>query len=87
MNGFIWKVILGNTAERISCMGLETMYFGTKVDEKTSIQILDYYTGQGGSFLDSANKYAIWVPGFHGGESERLIGKWLKKRSTGIISL
>src|SRR5690606_164426 len=35
---------------------------------------------QGGTFLDSANKYASWVPGFKGGESELLIGKWLKKR-------
>jgi len=73
------KITLGNTGEMISCMGLGTMYFGTKVDEKTSFQILDYYTAQGGSFLDTANKYACWIPGFQGGESEILLGKWMKQ--------
>lgn len=75
------KVELGNTKELISCIGLGTMYFGTKVDERTSFQILDYYTNQGGSFLDSANKYASWVPGFQGGESESLTGKWIKQKA------
>jgi aryl-alcohol dehydrogenase-like predicted oxidoreductase len=74
------KVKLGNTNEHISCMGLGTMYFGSKVDEQTSFSMLDYYCEQGGSFLDSANKYASWVPGFQGGESELLIGKWLKQK-------
>ncbi len=74
------KVKFGNTKEQISCMGLGTMYFGSKVDEKTSFSILDYYSEKGGSFLDSANKYASWVPGFQGGESELLIGKWLKQK-------
>jgi len=74
------KVKFGNTKEQISCIGLGTMYFGSKVDEKTSFSILDYYSEKGGSFLDSANKYASWVPGFQGGESELLIGKWLKQK-------
>lgn len=75
------KVNLGNTGELISCIGLGTMYFGTRVDEQTSFNILDYYTARGCGLLDSANKYASWVPGFQGGESECLIGKWLKVRS------
>lgn len=75
------KIKLGNTNEQISCMGLGTMYFGSKVDEQTSFSILDYYSELGGSFLDSANKYASWVPGFQGGESELLIGKWLKQKA------
>jgi aryl-alcohol dehydrogenase-like predicted oxidoreductase len=74
------KVELGNTTEQISCMGLGTMYLGTKVEEQTSFNILDCYTGYGGSFLDTANKYANWVPGFEGGESEQLLGKWMKQR-------
>ena len=61
-------------------MGLGTMYFGSKVDKKTSFSILDYYSELGGSFLDSANKYASWLPGYKGGESEFLIGKWLKQK-------
>ena len=74
------KVELGNTRERISCMGLGTMYFGTKTDEQTSHAILDVYVSHGGSFLDTANKYASWIPGFKGGESEQLIGRWMKQR-------
>ncbi len=73
-------VRLGNTNEQINSMGLGTMYFGSKVDEQTSFSILDYYVEKGGSFLDSANKYASWIPGFQGGESELLIGKWLKQK-------
>ena len=74
------KLELGNTGEKISCMGLGTMYFGSKVDERNSFKMLDSYFDKGGTFLDSANKYACWVPGFQGGESEELIGKWLKKK-------
>jgi aryl-alcohol dehydrogenase-like predicted oxidoreductase len=76
------KLELGNTGEKISCMGLGTMYFGSKVDERNSFKMLDFYFDKGGTFLDSANKYACWVPGFQGGESEELIGKWLKKKGT-----
>jgi len=74
------KIALGNTCENISCMGLGTMYFGSKVDEQNSFKMLDFYFGQGGTFLDSANKYACWLPGFQGGESEKLIGKWMKEK-------
>jgi|WetSurMetagenome_2_1015567.scaffolds.fasta_scaffold01681_8 aryl-alcohol dehydrogenase-like predicted oxidoreductase len=76
----IRKVKLGYTGESISEIGLGTMYFGSKVDEHNSFMMLDLYSQAGGSFLDSANKYASWVPGFKGGESEQLIGKWLKQR-------
>ncbi len=76
----IRKIELGKTGEKISCMGLGTMYFGTKVEERTSFDLLDFYTEQGGTFLDSANKYASWVPGFQGGESEKLIGKWIREK-------
>ncbi len=61
-------------------MGLGTMYFGTKIDKRTSFAMLDFYIEKGGSFLDSANKYASWVPGFQGGESENMIGKWMKQK-------
>jgi aryl-alcohol dehydrogenase-like predicted oxidoreductase len=54
----IGKIELGNTGEQISCMGLGTMYFGTKVNDKTSLEMLDFYTGHGGRLLDSANKYS-----------------------------
>lgn len=74
------KIELGNTSEFVSCMALGTMYFGTKTDVKTSLALLDLYSEYGGSFLDTANKYASWIPGFKGGESELLIGCWLKQK-------
>lgn len=75
------KVELGGTEVMISCMGLGTMYFGSKVGEQTSFDILDSYVEEGGRFFDSANKYASWVPGFHGGDSESLLGRWMKQRA------
>ncbi len=74
------KIELGKTGELISCAGLGTMYFGTKTDRSTAFGILDLYADRGGSFLDSANKYASWVPGFQGGESETVIGEWIKAK-------
>lgn len=74
------KVQLGNTSEKISCIGFGTMYFGSKVNQETSYALLDYYVDRGGSFLDSANKYASWIPGCKGGESELIIGKWIKQK-------
>ena len=74
----IQNIQLGKTNERISKYCLGTMYFGTKVNIKSSIDIMDRYYLAGGRFLDTANKYASWIPGFKGGESETLIGKWMK---------
>lgn len=73
-------VQLGNTGEMISSIALGTMYFGTRIDEQTSFSILDLYSDKGGKLFDTANKYARWVPGFQGGESETLLGKWIRKR-------
>lgn len=71
---------LGTSGENVSALCLGTMYFGTKIDEETSFALLDAYCGAGGGFLDTANKYACWLPGFVGGESENLIGRWLRAR-------
>ena len=73
-------VKLGSTEAKISCLGLGTMYFGSKIDVSGSFDMLDYYAQNGGAFLDSANKYASWIPGCIGGESETVIGKWMKER-------
>ncbi len=69
---------LGKTGTRVSELCLGTMYFGTKVDEATSRKLMDRYVERGGTFLDTANAYARWIEGFQGGESESLIGRWLK---------
>jgi aryl-alcohol dehydrogenase-like predicted oxidoreductase len=55
------------------------MYFGTRTDEETSRQLLDQYLEAGGTFIDTANIYAHWVPGGKGGESEALLGRWMKE--------
>ncbi len=74
------KIPFGNTETNVSQMCLGTMYFGSKTDPKISVKLLDMYYEAGGAFLDSANKYACWIEGFAGGESEALIGKWMKSR-------
>ena len=71
---------MGKSGIKISVLGLGTMYFGSKVEEETSFRLMDLYLEHGGDFIDSANKYASWFPGCSGGESERLIGKWLRQK-------
>jgi aryl-alcohol dehydrogenase-like predicted oxidoreductase len=56
------------------------MYFGSRTDKETSYRLLDQYVAAGGSFLDTANIYAWWVPGYVGGESETLLGEWMRER-------
>lgn len=55
--------------------------FGWTIDEKTSFEILDAFTGAGFNFIDTADIYSRWAPGNKGGESETIIGNWLKKRN------
>lgn len=74
------QIKLGFTPEYVSSLCLGCMYFGTKIDEDQSFRLIDQYLDAGGSFLDTANNYAFWVAGFEGGESERLLGRWLQAR-------
>jgi len=53
--------------------------FGWTADEATSHRILDAFVDAGFSFIDTADVYSRWVPGHKGGESEAIIGSWLKK--------
>ena len=53
--------------------------FGWTIDEKTSFEILDAFTGAGFNFIDTADVYSRWASGV-GGESETIIGKWMKQR-------
>jgi aryl-alcohol dehydrogenase-like predicted oxidoreductase len=65
---------LGNTGTVVSTLCLGTMTFGTETDEQVAHQQLDRYLEQGGNFLDTADVYS-------GGESEKIIGRWLQGRS------
>lgn len=73
-------VKLGTTGAEVSTLCLGTMYFGTRQDEAQSYALLDQYVEAGGSFLDTANIYAHWTDGGRGGESEALLGRWMKAR-------
>lgn len=53
--------------------------FGWSADENTSFQLLDAFTDNGFNLIDTADVYSRWVPGNKGGESETIIGKWLKQ--------
>jgi aryl-alcohol dehydrogenase-like predicted oxidoreductase len=53
--------------------------FGWTVDEKTSFTLLDAFVDSGLNCIDTADVYSRWVPGNKGGESETIIGNWLKK--------
>jgi aryl-alcohol dehydrogenase-like predicted oxidoreductase len=60
-------------------LALGTMYFGTRVEERTAFAILDRYVELGGQWLDTSNNYSFWASdtGF-GGQSEALLGRWLR---------
>jgi len=74
------QITLGNTQEKISAMCLGTMYFGSRVSEETSFELMDHYYESGGRFLDTSNNYCFWIDGYTGDESEITLGRWLKSR-------
>lgn len=51
------------------------------IDEGASFQVLDAYVEAGGNFIDTADVYSAWVPGHRGGESEALLGRWMRERN------
>lgn len=74
------SISLGTSGVEVSALCLGVMLFGSHTSNELSTQLLDQYVDAGGSFLDSANIYAHWIPGFAGGESEEFLGNWMKKR-------
>lgn len=53
---------------------------GWTTDEKTSFQVLDGFIAAGFDFIDTADVYSRWVPGHKGGESETVLGNWMRQR-------
>jgi len=74
------KVRLGNTGVEVSALCLGTDHYGSQTDAGRAFQLLDQYFEAGGLFIDTANIYAAWIPGFEGGESETTIGRWMQER-------
>jgi aryl-alcohol dehydrogenase-like predicted oxidoreductase len=71
---------LGASDLEVFPLSLGGNVFGWTADEAQSFAVLDAYTAAGGNFLDTADAYSAWVDGNSGGESETVIGKWLKAR-------
>ena len=73
------KRILGRTGLSIAPLVFGGNVFGWTADEKTSFELLDAFFDAGFNAIDTADAYSNWVPGNSGGESETIIGKWLKQ--------
>ena len=71
---------LGKSSLMVSPICFGGNVFGWTADEASSFKLLDGFTAAGGNFIDTADTYSKWVPGNQGGESETIIGKWLKRR-------
>jgi aryl-alcohol dehydrogenase-like predicted oxidoreductase len=69
---------LGNTGIQIAPLVLGGNVFGWTIDAKTSFDVLDAFVDRGFNAIDTADSYSAWVPGNKGGESETIIGNWLK---------
>jgi len=70
---------LGQSGIEVATLALGGNVFGWTADEATSFDILDTFVAEGGNMVDSADVYSAWVPGHQGGESETVIGNWLKR--------
>ncbi len=71
---------LGRSDLLVSPLCLGSNVFGWTVDEPSSFKLLDAYVEAGLNFIDTADVYSTWVPGNTGGESETIIGNWMKAR-------
>jgi aryl-alcohol dehydrogenase-like predicted oxidoreductase len=71
---------LGGSDLRVAPLCLGGNVFGWTIDEAASFTVLDALIGAGLNFVDTADVYSVWIPGHRGGESETLIGNWLKRR-------
>jgi aryl-alcohol dehydrogenase-like predicted oxidoreductase len=70
---------IGNSALTVAPLAFGGNVFGWTADETTSFQLLDAFVAAGFNLIDTADVYSRWAPGHHGGESETIIGNWLKK--------
>ncbi len=74
------QVQLGTTGIKASALVMGSDVLGSKIDRATTFSLLDFYFENGGNVIDTANFYAAWLPGFAGGESEGVIGAWMRER-------
>lgn len=80
---------LGNSDLHVAPLAFGGNVFGWTIDEATSFKLLDKFVDEGFNLIDTADIYSRWATGNEGGESEIIIGKWLKqsgKRERVIIA-
>jgi aryl-alcohol dehydrogenase-like predicted oxidoreductase len=70
---------LGDSGIEVAPLALGGNVFGWTADERISFDILDAFVAAGGNMIDTADVYSAWVPGNSGGESETVIGDWLRR--------
>jgi aryl-alcohol dehydrogenase-like predicted oxidoreductase len=70
---------LGRSTLKIAPLAFGGNVFGWSADEQRSFELLDAFVDAGFNLVDTADVYSAWVPGNRGGESETIIGKWLKR--------
>ena len=71
---------LGSSALEVFPLSLGGNVFGWTADQDQSFAVLDAYAAAGGNFVDTADSYSAWADGNSGGESETIIGAWMKAR-------
>ena len=69
---------LGNSGLAVAPLAFGCNVFGWTVDQAGANKLLDAFVDAGGNLLDTADVYARWAPGNRGGESETMIGHWLR---------
>jgi len=70
---------LGSSGMEVAPLALGGNVFGWTAGEQMSFRILDAFVDSGGNMIDTADVYSAWVEGNKGGESETVIGRWLKR--------
>jgi len=70
---------IGSSGIDVAPIALGGNVFDWTADEATSFAVLDAFVDAGGTMIDTADVYSAWVSGHKGGESEALIGRWLKR--------
>lgn len=74
------KRFIGRTSIAVNPLCLGGNVFGWTIDQAASFTVLDAFVAGGGDFIDTADVYSAWAPGNQGGESEAIVGAWLKAR-------
>lgn len=71
---------IGGSEMEIFPLGLGGNTFGNTTDQAQSMEVLDAFVAGGGNFIDTADSYSHWKPGNRGGESETILGEWMRRR-------